>query len=191
MIKYFQKKYAMSREGATNLLKAIISHTFVNISFMLPVILSFMFLQQYIYILLGKTPEFNFTMLHYGLFALLFFVIMYIIALIDYDNTYTKIYGESAKKRIELAETLRKLPLSYFGQKDVADLSATIMSDVTLIETIFSHAMPQAYSSGVSTLIIIVMLLFYNWRMTLALCWVVPFSYLIFYFSKKKQKTGS
>lgn len=188
MIKYFQKKYAMSREGATNFLKAIVSHTFVNISFMLPVILSFMFLQQYIYILLGKTPEFNFTMLHYGLFTLLFFVIMYIIALIDYDNTYTKIYGESAKKRIELAETLRKLPLSYFGLKDVADLSATIMSDVTMIETIFSHAMPQAYSSGISTLIIITMLLFYNWRMTLALCWVVPFSYLIFYFSKKKQR---
>ncbi|WP_373730150.1 ABC transporter ATP-binding protein, partial [Bacteroides heparinolyticus] len=98
------------------------------------------------------------------------------------------VYNESANSRIDIANRLKKLPLSYFGKRDVSDLSATMMSDLNLYEQIFSHSVPHIYATSISTIIISIMILAYNWQLGLAALWVVPVSLLLFSLSKKKQR---
>jgi ATP-binding cassette subfamily B protein len=112
---------------------------------------------------------------------------MFVVAYFQYDSTYTRIYEESARRRISLAETLRKLPLAFFGKKDISDLSATIMDDTTQIEQLFSHAVPQLYAAGVTIFLMGVMMFVYNWMLSLAVFWVVPVALFVFYLSKKLQ----
>lgn len=189
MIKYFQDKYAMSEKGAKDLRNSIFWTVLMDFSFMLPVMLSFKFLDEYMRLLSGNSGnQVQNGMKYYIIMALVFFAIILVIAYFQYDSTYTKIYEESAKRRISLAETLRKLPLSFFGKKDIADLSSTIMEDATQIEMLFSHAVPQIYAAGISVLIMGVMMFLYNWKLSLAVFWVVPVSFFVFYLSKKFQE---
>lgn len=112
-------------------------------------------------------------------------IVMYIIAVLQYRSTYTTVYDESANRRISLAEKLRKLPLSFFGEKNLSDLTATIMDDCTDLEHTFSHAVPQLFASLISLLLIAIGMAFYNWQLTLSLFWVVPLAMAIILFSKK------
>ena len=184
MISYFMKRYAMSEKGAINLKKAIISHTFVNLTKLFAPMVAFMFLFQYIGILKG-IKAYNFTVLHY---LILIAVVMFLVARWDYVRLYTNVYNESANSRIDIAERLKKLPLSYFGKRDLADLAETMMNDINLYENIFSHAVPQIYSTIVSTAVIALMILIYNWKLALAALWVIPISILIIFLSRKSQK---
>ncbi|MTI60074.1 MAG: ABC transporter ATP-binding protein [Firmicutes bacterium] len=187
MIKYFQKKYAMSEKGAKDLIHSIIWTIVMDISFMIPVILGFKFLDDYLSFLLNASHNPGSSILYYVIMSVAFFLVMLVIAYFQYNSTYTKIYEESARRRISLAETLRKLPLAFFGKKDIADLSSTIMEDATQIEMLFSHAVPQLYAAGLTVLIIGVMMFFYNWQLSLAVFWVVPVAVLVFYLSRKFQ----
>lgn len=187
MLKYFQNKYAMSEKGSKDLLHSIIWSVLMNISFMVPVVLSFRFLDEYMHELLNNTNNPKNSILYYVIMSIALFIVMFVIANFQYNSTFTKIYEESAKKRISLAETLRKLPLAFFGKKDIADLSSTIMEDATQIEMLFSHSVPQIYASVLSVLIMGVMLFFYNWKLSLAVFWVVPVAALVFYLSRKLQ----
>ena len=187
MVSYFMKKYAMSEKGALNLKKAIFSHTLVNLTKLFAPMIGFMFLFQYIGILTG-IESYNFTSVHYIALIVVMMIVMFLIARWDYVRLYTNVYNESANSRIELAERLKKLPLSYFGKRDLADLAETMMNDMNLYETIFSHAVPQIYSTAISTSIIALMLIFYNWKLALAALWVIPISILIIFLSKKSQK---
>ncbi len=187
MIKFFQNLYAMSEKGAKDFLMSIFLTSLLYLSFMLPVILGFSFIDQYLVPLLtgGTMPDP--AILPYLLMSLVFFIVMFVFAYIQYDSTYTRIYGESSRRRISLAETLRKLPLAFFGKKDIADLSSTIMEDATQIEQLFSHTVPQLYASIINVLIITVMLFFYNWKMALAVFWVLPAAALVFFLSSAFQ----
>ncbi len=187
MISYFMKRYAMSEKGAINLKKAIISHTFVNLTKLFAPMVAFMFLFQYIGILKG-IKAYNFTVLHYLILIAVMMIVMFLVARWDYVRLYTNVYNESANSRIDIAERLKKLPLSYFGKRDLADLAETMMNDMNLYETIFSHAVPQMYSTTVSTAVIAVMLLIYNWKLALAALWVIPISILIIYLTRQSQK---
>ena len=187
MVSYFMKKYAMSEKGALNLKKAIFSHTLVNLTKLFAPMIGFMFLFQYIGIL-KSIESYNFTSVHYIALIVVMMIVMFLIARWDYVRLYTNVYNESANSRIELAERLKKLPLSYFGKRDLADLAETMMNDMNLYETIFSHAVPQIYSTAISTSIIALMLIFYNWKLALAALWVIPISILIIFLSKKSQK---
>ncbi|AZO95963.1 ABC transporter ATP-binding protein [Halocella sp. SP3-1] len=187
MIKYFQKKYAMSEKGAKDLIYSIIWTIVMDISFMIPVILGFKFLDEYMSLLLNSSHNQGSSIFYYVIMSVAFFLVMLVIAYFQYNSTYTKIYEESARRRISLAETLRKLPLAFFGKKDVADLSSTIMEDATQIEMLFSHAVPQIYAAVLNVLIIGVMLFFYNWKLSLAVFWVVPVAVLVFFLSRKFQ----
>ncbi|GMQ56275.1 ABC transporter ATP-binding protein [Vallitalea sediminicola] len=187
MLKYFQNKYAMSEKGAKDLLKSIIWTVIMEISFMVPVVLSFKFLDEYMSILLNSSNSSKNSILYYVIMSIAFFIVMFVIAYFQYDSTYTKVYEESAKRRISLAETLRKLPLAFFGKKDIADLSSTIMEDATQVEMLFSHSVPQIYASVLTVLVMAVMLFFYNWKLAIAVFWVVPVAALVFYLSKKFQ----
>ncbi|PID58360.1 ABC transporter ATP-binding protein [candidate division KSB3 bacterium] len=185
MIRYFQEKFALSAEGAADLKQAIIWHAVLNIVLVLPVIAAFAFLEDYLAVLTTGASALR-TSTFYLLFAAAAFAIMYMIAYIDYGKTFTKIYNESANRRIKLAETLRQLPMAFFGKKDIADLSATIMEDATQIEQLFSHAVPQIFASGISMFVMTLSLFFYNWKMSAAMFWVVPAGFFVFYLSKKK-----
>ena len=187
MVSYFMKKYAMSEKGALNLKKAIFSHTLVNLTKLFAPMIAFIFLFQYIGIL-KSIESYNFTSVHYIALIVVMMIVMFLIARWDYVRLYTNVYNESANSRIELAEKLKKLPLSYFGKRDLADLAETMMNDMNLYETIFSHAVPHIYSTAISTSIIALMLIFYNWKLALAALWVIPISILIIFLSKKSQK---
>ena len=187
MVSYFMKRYAMSEKGAINLKKAILSHTLVNLTKLFAPIIAFVFLLQYIGILTG-IESYNFTSVYYIALIVVMMIVMFLVARWDYVRLYTNVYNESANSRIELAERLKILPLSYFGKRDLADLAETMMNDMNLYETIFSHAVPQIYSTAISTSIIALMLIFYNWKLALAALWVIPISILIIFLSKKSQK---
>ena len=187
MRKYFQDKFAMSEKGAKNLIVSIIWSAIMDISFMIPVIFGFHFLDQHLNTLLNVSNNPGSSVLYYVIMAVAALLVMFVIAYFQYDSTYTRIYEESARRRINLAETLRKLPLAFFGKKDISDLSATIMEDATQIEQLFSHAVPQIYSAAVTILILGVMMFIYNWQLSLAVFWVVPVALLVFYLSRKFQ----
>ena len=106
----------------------------------------------------------------------------------QYNATYFATYKESGIRRITLAEHLRKIPLSFFGKKDLADLTSTIMADCTFLEQSFSHFIPELAGSIISTVLISIGLLFTDWRMSLAALWVLPVAFAIVGFSAKIQE---
>ena len=181
MINALMNKYALSRRGAIDYLKAIAANTVVNLVKMLPVWLLFLLVSDYVN---GNTDN---NYLLYGLGCTAILVLMYITNYIQYNCNYLSTYRESATRRISLAERMRKLPLSYFGKKDLSDLTTTIMKDCATIETSFSHYYPELYASLISTTIVAVGIFFYDWRMALASVWVLPIAIIIVAFSGRVQ----
>lgn len=175
MTKYFQHRFALSEKGAKDLRKGIICSTLLNISLMLPATYLFFFLMEFI----GTKATGGHSLWFYILTALILMVIMFVIARWQYDSTYTTIYTESAHRRIGVAEKLRRLPLSFFGEHNLSDLTSTIMEDCTYLERIFSHAVPQLFASGLSMVLIAVCMFVYDWRLALSLFWVVPFAIMV------------
>ena len=188
MNKFFKQKYAMSEQGAKNLQKSIFSHTILNLTKMFPPIIGFVFLFQYLGGLEGIPAPAELTLVDYTVIILVMLLVMFFVARWDYVRLYDNVYNESANSRIDIANRLKKLPLSYFGKRDVSDLSATMMSDLNLYEQIFSHSVPHIYATSISTVIISVMILAYNWQLGLAALWVIPVSLLLFSLSKMKQR---
>ncbi len=178
----------MSDQGAKNLQKSIFSHTILNLTKMFPAIVGFMFLFQYLGSLEGIPAPAELTLVNYIVIIAVMLLVIFFVARWDYVRLYDNVYNESANSRIEIANRLKKLPLSYFGKRDVSDLSATMMSDLNLYEQIFSHSVPHIYATVISTIIISIMILAYNWQLGLAALWVVPVSLLLFSLSKKKQR---
>lgn len=178
----------MSEQGAKNLQKSIFSHTILNLTKMFPPIIGFVFLFQYLGSLEGIPAPVELTLVDYIAIILVMLLVMFFVARWDYVRLYDNVYNESANSRIDIANRLKKLPLSYFGKRDVSDLSATMMSDLNLYEQIFSHSVPHIYATSISTVIISVMILAYNWQLGLAALWVIPVSLLLFSLSKKKQR---
>lgn len=178
----------MSEQGAKNLQKSIFSHTILNLTKMFPPIIGFVFLFQYLGSLEGIPASVELTLVDYIVIILVMLLVMFFVARWDYVRLYDNVYNESANSRIDIANRLKKLPLSYFGKRDVSDLSATMMSDLNLYEQIFSHSVPHIYATSISTVIISVMILDYNWQLGLAALWVIPISLLLFSLSKRKQR---
>ena len=178
----------MSEQGAKNLQKSIFSHTILNLTKMFPPIIGFVFLFQYLGSLEGIPAPVELTLVDYIVIILVMLLVMFFVARWDYVRLYDNVYNESANSRIDIANRLKKLPLSYFGKRDVSDLSATMMSDLNLYEQIFSHSVPHIYATSISTVIISVMILDYNWQLGLAALWVIPISLLLFSLSKRKQR---
>ena len=171
MIKYFQNRFALSEKGAKDLRRGIAFSTLLNLALMLPPSYLFLFLMEY---LEADSRIGQHTLWFYVLLAVVLMCVMFFISRWQYDSTYTTIYNESAQRRIGLAEKLRRLPLAFFGERNLSDLTSTIMEDCTSLEQIFSHAVPQLFASVLSMLIISVSLFFYDWRLAAALFWVVP-----------------
>ncbi len=181
MLTYFQKRFALSREGARSLIKGIFWTSLLDIALMLPAVFTFFFLEDY---LQGATHH---GALHYAALGAAFMAVLFSVAMVQYANTYTAVYTESANRRISLAEKLRRLPLAFFGEKNLSDLTATLMEDNTMLETFFSHSIPQLFASIISLLFIAAGLFFYDWRLALALFWVVPVAALVVFLAKRSM----
>ncbi len=186
MLKSIEKKFALSEKGAKDFIKGTIWTTLLNISLMLPAVFIYLFLEQYLTKVLNPTVEITRGFWYYILLGLGFMTIMFIIAMFQYSSTYFTVYKESANRRIALAEKLRQLPLAFFGEKNLSDLTSTIMNDNTDLEHTFSHAVPQLFASIFSIMLIATGLFFYNWQLSLALFWVVPFATAILLIAKRK-----
>ncbi len=182
MINRIMKRFALSREGAKGLVGAIAACTFADIVLMFPVGLLYFLVSNFID---GAVPRDRYVLYGIGIAAALFLI--FLSEFWKYNATYFSTYKESGKCRIRLAEKLRKLPLSFFGKKDLADLTNVMMGDVATTEQMFSHYVPQFYASIISTCIIAISLFFYDWRLALAALWVLPVALLIVGVSKKAQ----
>ena len=182
MIERLMKRFALSREGAKGLVRATISCTIADLALMFPVGLLYMLVNDF---LSGQIPEGR--PLFYGIGIALALLLVLLTEFWKYNATYFSTYRESGACRIRLAEKLRQLPLSFFGKKDLADLTNTIMGDVQTTEQMFSHYIPQFYGSVISTCLVTINLLFYDWMMALAALWVLPITLIIVGFSKKAQ----
>ena len=180
----------MSDNGARNLKKSITSHTLVNITKLFPPIIGFMFIFQYLGGVEGLTSPVELSLSGYILIISVMLLVMFFIARWDYVRLYDNVYNESANLRIDIANRLKKLPLSYFGKRDIGDLSSTMIGDLQIYEQLFSHSIPHIYSTAISTILIAVMLIAYNWKLGLATLWVVPVSFLVFFLSKKRQNAA-
>lgn len=183
MIKYLQKKYALSETGAKDLIKGCIACVMQNISFMFPVGLLYSLVSDLIN---GGVPENRLSFYIIG--CVLCIGIILVTTYFQYNATYFATYIESGIRRVTLAEKLRKIPMSFFGKKDLADLTSTIMADCTFLEQSFSHFIPELVGSIISTVLILISLFFYDWRMALAALWVAPVAFAIVGFSAKIQE---
>jgi ATP-binding cassette subfamily B protein len=181
MKRYMMKRFALTEKGAADMLKAIAAVTLSNIALMTPVWLLFAFTGDY----LEGTAAGRWA--YYLLFAAACLVLIFLPNYWQYNATFFSTYEESGKRRISLAEKLRKLPLSFFGKKDLADLTNTIMADAETLEHASSHQIPQFYGSLISTSLICIGLFFYKWEMALAAVWPIPVAIFIVAASRKVQ----
>ena len=182
MLKFIMKKYALSRQGAKDLVIATISCVVHNLMLMLPVSLLYLLVSD---LYAGGVPQGHLWIYIVGMAAavlLILFSYRWV-----YGATYYATYKESSVRRISLAEKLRKLPLSFFGKRDLSDLTTTIMADCTTLEQSFSHWIPEFFGSMISTVIVAVCLFVFDWRLALAALWVLPVSLAIVAFSGKVQ----
>lgn len=183
MIEKLMHKYALSKQGASDMIKAIISATISNIILMVPVALLYYLVRDYMAGNLGD------KVLFYVAGCLITFVLIGISTYIQYNATFLSTYVESGVRRVTLAEKLRKIPLSFFGKKDLSDLTSTIMNDCAQMETASSHFIPELFGAYISTALIAIGLFFFDWRMAIAALWVLPVSFLIVGCSGKVQKS--
>ena len=183
MIEKLKHKYALSSKGAKDMVRAFIAVTLSNLVLMLPVGL--------LYLLASYLLDNQLLQEKFVFFLIAIVVILICIALttvFQYRATFLSTYVESGVRRRTLAEKLRKLPLSYFGKKDLADLTNTIMSDCALLETASSHWLPELIGAMISTTIIVIRLLFFDFRMALAAIWVMPIAFAIVLYSRKAMR---
>lgn len=183
MIEKLKHKYALSSKGAKDMVRVFIAVTLSNLVLMLPVGL--------LYLLASYLLDNQLLQEKFVFFLIAIVVILICIALttvFQYRATFLSTYVESGVRRRTLAEKLRKLPLSYFGKKDLADLTNTIMSDCALLETASSHWIPELIGAMISTTIIVISLLFFDFRMALAAIWVMPIAFAIVLYSRKAMR---
>lgn len=183
MIKKLQKKYALSEQGAKDLIKGCLACVLQNLSFMFPVGLLYYLVGD---LMNGGVPGEKIPFYVAGCVVCIGLILL--TTFFQYNATYFATYKESGIRRITLAEHLRKIPLSFFGKKDLADLTSTIMADCTFLEQSFSHFIPELAGSIISTILISIGLLFTDWKMALAALWVLPVAFAIVGFSAKIQE---
>lgn len=183
MIHILQRRFALSRQGAIDLIKGCIACVAQDLSLMFPVGFLYFFV---IDMMNGGVNGSRIAFYIVGVIVCL--ALIFIVTWFQYNATYLATYVESGVRRISLAESLRKIPLSFFGKKDLADLTNAIMGDCATLETAFSHYVPALAGSVISTTLIAICLFAYDWRMALAAVWVLPIAFAITLLSARIQE---
>ncbi len=171
----FKRKFALTDQGIANVKKGTFWTVIVNFIDFAGIGILFMLMKQLMATLLGGAPSPE--LLPYVGGIVVFLVVSFVAHKMQYKNTYGTVYGEVGKIRISLAERLRKLPLSFFAGRDLADLAETIMSDVDRLEHVWSHVLGYLYGSYISTAVVAVALIAFDWRMGIAVMWGVPVAF--------------
>ena len=181
MIKRLERTFALSEKGAKDLVKGFIACAVHNLTLFVPVGILY---------LLASDMMMN-TLRGRGIFYAALCLISVALIMISYccvyKATYFSTYVESGVRRVSLAEKLRKIPLSYFGKKDLADITSTIMADAATLETGLSHWVPELIGAVISTTIAALSIMFFDWRMGLAALWPIPIAILIVILSRNVQ----
>ncbi len=175
IVSKLQHKYALSRQGAVEMVKACVSVTITNIVLMMTAGVLYTLIKDLLDNNLNKD-----RIAFYVAASLAVIVLVFITNFIQYNATFLTTYRESGIRRTAIAEKLRKLPLSYFGKKNIADLTTNIMGDCAMIETASSHWIPELIGAVASVILVgISLFFFFDWRMVLASFWVIPVAFLI------------
>ena len=187
--KEFQRRYALTDQGVKNTKKGAFWTVIVNLVVMAGMGILYYMMQGYMQTLTDGAPLPKAWVIL--LLVLGFLVLSFVTHLQQYKATYGLVYGEVKATRISLAERLRKLPLGWFGKRDLADLTETVMGDVNRLEHVWSHCLGYLYGSYFSTAIIAVMLLVYDWRLALAALWGVPVAFGLLFGSRKLARRNA
>ena len=177
-----QHRYALSEKGAQDMIRAFISVTISDIVLMLPVGMLYMLVKYYM------ADDLNGRGGFFAIGCIACLILIAVTTYIQYNATFLNTYIESGVRRTTLAEKLRKIPLSFFGKKDLSDLTSAIMADCATMETASSHWIPELIGACISTVLVAVSIFFLNWRMAIAALWVLPVSFLIVLCSGRVQK---
>ena len=181
MIRKLERIFALSEKGARDLVKGFIACAVHNLTLFVPVGILY---------LLASDMLMN-TLTGRGLFYVVLCIISVALIMASYRRvykaTYFSTYVESGVRRVSLAEKLRKIPLSYFGKKDLADITSTIMADAATLETGLSHWVPELIGAVISTTIAALSIMFFDWRMGFAALWPIPVAILIVILSRNVQ----
>ena len=187
--KNFQRKYALTDQGVRNTKKGAFWTVIVNLVVMGGMGILYLFMNTLIGTLTDGAPLPG-PALFLGL-VIAFVILSFVTHLQQYHATYGLVYNEVKSTRLSLAERLRKLPLGYFGKRDLADLTETLMGDVNRMEHVWSHVLGYLYGAYISTAIIAVCLLVYDWRLTIACLWGVPVAFGLLFGTRKISARAS
>lgn len=179
IVERLQHKYALSEQGAKDMLKAFAACTLANLAQMMPVGILFMMTGD---LLNGQLPKNHVVIFIVG--SIICLLLIAITEYFQYNATFFSTYVESGVRRRSLAEKLRRIPLSFFGKKDLADLTNTIMADCAMLETASSHWLPELVGAFISTTLVVISLFFFDARMAIAAVWVLPVAFIIVFFSR-------
>lgn len=187
--KNFQKKYALTDKGLKNTKAGAAWTVVVNLTMMAGVGIIYYLMNGFVSTLVSNTPLPKFWV--YAGLTLLFIILSLVTHYEQYNATYGLVYREIKDTRLTLAERLRKLPLGYFGKRDLADLTETVMGDVNRLEHVWSHCLGYLSGAYISTAIIAVCLFVYDWRLAIACLWGVPVAFILLFGSRKMSKKVS
>lgn len=185
MIEKIQNKFALTPQGAKNLIKACLSCTISYLILAMSMGILYYFCVDFAIPLL-EHKDIDLAVFTYVIECGIVAVLIYIAHYIQYNMTFYNTYKESARLRISMAEHLRKIPLAFFGQRDISDLTTTILGDVTYMEQALSHFIPEFVGSIVSTLLLSLSMFFFDFQMALSAIWCVPVSFLLIVLARKK-----
>ena len=183
MIEKLQRRFALSRKGAVDVIKGSLACAFQNITFMVPVGLLYCLVQDLMGggLAAGRAP-------FYVVGIVICAALIVCATRLQYDSTFLATYVETGVRRISLAEKLRKIPLSFFGKRDLADLTSSLMNDCAVLETSQSHHVAPLIGAFLSTILIAVSLFFFDWRMALASIWPLPVAFAIVALAARVQE---
>ena len=187
--KSFQRRYALTDQGVKNTKRGTFWTVVVNLVVMGGMGILYLMMTRFMDTLTQGAPLPKAIV--FILLGLLFVALSFITHLQQYKSTYGLVYGEVKATRLSLAERLRKLPLGYFGKRDLADLTETIMGDVNRLEHVWSHCLGYLYGSYISTAIIAVALFSYNWKLAIATLWGVPVAFALLFGSRKLEERNA
>ena len=182
-----KRMFALSDQGSKDLNKGIAATTLSNICLIIPSSILIMVIWELLNIISGESAGISEYVPLFCIVTVVLFIIVFLTQWLQYNKTYTVAYEESANRRIVLAEKLRRLPLSFFGQKNLSDLTTTIMGDCTALERVFSNALPQLFGTIFMFLITATCLLVMDWRLGLCVVVPVPVAALVVFAARKAQ----
>ena len=185
----FQRTYALTDQGVKNTKRGALFTVITNLVVMAGTGILYLVMGSFMETLISESAATN--ILVPILLIIAFLLLSFITHYLQYKATYGLVYGEVKTTRLHLAERLRKLPLGYFGKRDLADLTETLMGDVNRMEHVWSHVLGYLYGAYISTAIIAICLIFYNWKLAIACLWGVPVAFALLFGSRKLTARSS